>query len=174
MNIYSFNVNGLRAILKKDFTQWVERVSPDILCLQETKLSDRDFSLDLPGYHQYYSVAEKKGYSGTAIFSKTEPLNISEGMYKFISDGDYKLVFTNNAMPDMVINSNFWVNYSNGINDILTDMKINIEGLNVKICGLNENTYTSIVDASGNTVPSGDTFSGIFGCSDHYHLSEEF
>ena len=80
MNIYSFNVNGLRAILKKDFTQWVERVSPDILCLQETKLSDRDFSLDLPGYHQYYSVAEKKGYSGTAIFSKTEPLNISEGM----------------------------------------------------------------------------------------------
>mgnify|MGYP000154110644 FL=1 len=80
------------------------------------------------------------------------PLNISEGMYKFISDGDYKLVFTNNAMPDMVINSNFWVNYSNGINDILTDMKINIEGLNVKICGLNENTYTSIVDASGNTV----------------------
>lgn len=80
MNIYSFNVNGLRAILKKDFTQWVERVSPDILCLQETKLSDRDFSLDLSGYHQYYSVAEKKGYSGTAIFSKTEPLNISEGM----------------------------------------------------------------------------------------------
>lgn len=80
MNIYSFNVNGLRAILKKDFTQWVERVSPDILCLQETKLSDRDFSLDLAGYHQYYSVAEKKGYSGTAIFSKTEPLNISEGM----------------------------------------------------------------------------------------------
>ena len=61
------------------------------------------------------------------------PLNISEGMYKFISDGDYKLVFTNNAMPDMVINSNFWVNYSNGINDILTDMKINIEGLNVKM-----------------------------------------
>ena len=80
MRIYSFNVNGLRAILKKDFLTWVESCQPDILCLQETKLSDSDFSIDIPGYHQYYSCAEKKGYSGTAIFSKSEPIAVTEGI----------------------------------------------------------------------------------------------
>lgn len=80
MKIYSFNVNGLRAILKKDFLSWVDSVKPDILCLQETKLSDKDFSIELPGYHQYYSCAQKKGYSGTAIFSKIEPVSVTEGI----------------------------------------------------------------------------------------------
>lgn len=80
MRIYSFNVNGLRAILKKNFLTWVESCQPDILCLQETKLSDKDFSIDIPGYHQYYSYAEKKGYSGTAIFSKSEPIAVTEGI----------------------------------------------------------------------------------------------
>ena len=80
MKIYSFNVNGLRAILKKDFLSWVESVKPDILCLQETKLSDKDFSIELPGYHQYYSCAQKKGYSGTAIFSRIEPVSVTEGI----------------------------------------------------------------------------------------------
>lgn len=80
MRIYSFNVNGLRAILKKDFLTWVESCQPDMLCLQETKLSDSDFSIDIPGYHQYYSCAEKKGYSGTAIFSKSEPIAVTEGI----------------------------------------------------------------------------------------------
>lgn len=80
MRIYSFNVNGLRAILKKDFLTWVESCQPDILCLQETKLSDKDFSIDIPGYHQYYSCADKKGYSGTAIFSKSEPIAVTEGI----------------------------------------------------------------------------------------------
>lgn len=80
MKIYSFNVNGLRAILKKDFLSWVDSVKPDILCLQETKLSDKDFSIELPGYHQYYSCAQKKGYSGTAIFSRIEPVSVTEGI----------------------------------------------------------------------------------------------
>ena len=80
MKIYSFNVNGLRAILKKDFLSWVDSVKPDILCLQETKLSDKDFSIELPGYHQYYSCAQKKGYSGTAIFSRIEPVLVTEGI----------------------------------------------------------------------------------------------
>lgn len=80
MKIYSFNVNGLRAIIKKEFLPWIEETSPDILCLQETKLSDRDFQLDLPGYHQYYSCAEKKGYSGTAIYSKEKPISVKEGL----------------------------------------------------------------------------------------------
>ena len=80
MRIYSFNVNGLRAIMKKDFMQWVEATQPDMLCLQETKLSDPGFKLELDGYHQYYSMAEKKGYSGTAVFSKQEPISVSEGI----------------------------------------------------------------------------------------------
>lgn len=80
MKIYSFNVNGLRAIMKKDFLSWVDSVKPDILCLQETKLSDKDFSIELPGYHQYYSCAQKKGYSGTAIFSRIEPVSVTEGI----------------------------------------------------------------------------------------------
>lgn len=80
MKIYSFNVNGLRAILKKDFLSWVNSVQPDILCLQETKLSDTDFSIDLEGYNQYYSMAKRKGYSGTAIYSKTRPISVSEGI----------------------------------------------------------------------------------------------
>ncbi len=86
MRIYSFNVNGLRAILKKDFMKWLSDTQPDILCLQETKLSDKDFSIDLPGYHQYYSCAEKKGYSGTAIITRREPLSVTEGIG--ISDHD--------------------------------------------------------------------------------------
>lgn len=66
--------------MKKDFLSWVDSVKPDILCLQETKLSDKDFSIELPGYHQYYSCAQKKGYSGTAIFSKIEPVSVTEGI----------------------------------------------------------------------------------------------
>lgn len=66
--------------MKKDFLSWVDSVKPDILCLQETKLSDKDFSIELPGYHQYYSCAQKKGYSGTAIFSRIEPVSVTEGI----------------------------------------------------------------------------------------------
>lgn len=66
--------------MKKDFLSWVDSVKPDILCLQETKLSDKNFSIELPGYHQYYSCAQKKGYSGTAIFSKIEPVSVTEGI----------------------------------------------------------------------------------------------
>lgn len=80
MKIYSFNVNGLRAVLKKDFLKFVEESSADIICLQETKLSGEDLELDLPGWRQYYSHAEKKGYSGTAIFTKVEPIAVTEGI----------------------------------------------------------------------------------------------
>ena len=79
MKIYSWNVNGLRAILKKNFFEFVNIVNPDILCLQETKISSdliNQFD-DLPFKYKYFSCAERKGYSGTAILSNVKPLSVS-------------------------------------------------------------------------------------------------
>ena len=76
----SWNVNGLRACMKKGFQEYFEAADADIFCLQETKLQEGQIDLDLPGYHQYWNYAEKKGYSGTAIFAKNEPLSVSYGI----------------------------------------------------------------------------------------------
>lgn len=73
MKLYSWNVNGIRAVIKKELWHvFVEGEQPDVICLQETKARQDQVELVLPGYHQYWSSAEKAGYSGTAIFSKTE------------------------------------------------------------------------------------------------------
>ncbi len=81
MKLISWNVNGLRAIQKKKgFEEYVSSCNADIFCLQETKLQEDQISLSLPGYHLYWSFAEKKGYSGTALFSKTEPLDVTTGI----------------------------------------------------------------------------------------------
>ena len=74
----SWNVNGLRAVLKKDpsFIQIAQELDVDILALQETKLQEGQVDIDLPGYHQTWSYAERKGYSGTAVFSRQEPLRV--------------------------------------------------------------------------------------------------
>lgn len=80
MKIYSWNVNGIRAVLKKNlFQPFLAEHQPDILCLQETKAERDQVEIDLPGYHEYWNSAIKKGYSGTAIFSKHEPLNVING-----------------------------------------------------------------------------------------------
>lgn len=77
----SWNVNGLRAVIRKEnFYDFVERENPDALCLQETKLSEGQLEVDLPGYHQYWNYAQKKGYSGTAILTRDEPLSVSYGI----------------------------------------------------------------------------------------------
>lgn len=78
--LISWNVNGLRACAEKGFMEFFKEADADIFCLQETKLQEGQINLDLPEYHQYWNYAEKKGYSGTAIFSKKEPLSISYGM----------------------------------------------------------------------------------------------
>lgn len=78
--LISWNVNGLRACVEKGFMDFFKEADADIFCLQETKLQKGQIDLDLPGYHQYWNYAEKKGYSGTAIFSKEEPLSVSYGM----------------------------------------------------------------------------------------------
>lgn len=80
MKFISWNVNGLRACVGKGFLEFVQAEDADFFCLQETKLQAGQIDLDLAGYHQYWNYAEKKGYSGTAVFSKEEALSVSCGM----------------------------------------------------------------------------------------------
>ena len=80
MRFVSWNVNGLRACMQKGFLDFFHRIDADFFCLQETKLQEGQIDLDLPGYYQYWCYAEKKGYSGTAIFAKHEPLSVSYGI----------------------------------------------------------------------------------------------
>lgn len=80
MKFISWNVNGLRACMGKNFMEFFEEADADIFCLQETKLQEGQIEMELPGYHQYWNYAEKKGYSGTAIFTKREPLSVSYGI----------------------------------------------------------------------------------------------
>ena len=80
MKLISWNVNGIRACLKKGFMEYFEAQDADIFCLQETKCSAGQVELDLKGYHQYWNYAVKKGYSGTAIFTKKEPISVSYGL----------------------------------------------------------------------------------------------
>lgn len=80
MKFISWNVNGLRACVEKGFLDFFKEVDADVFCLQETKLQQGQIDLDLPGYHQYWNYAEKKGYSGTAIFTKKEPLSVAYGI----------------------------------------------------------------------------------------------
>lgn len=80
MKLISWNVNGLRACLGKGFLDFFNEADADFFCLQETKLQAGQVELDLPGYHQYWNYAEKKGYSGTAIFTKHEPLRVIYGV----------------------------------------------------------------------------------------------
>lgn len=87
MKIYSWNVNGIRAVWNKGaFQDFIAKHNPDILCLQETKAQQEQSLVDLPDYQEYWNSASKKGYSGTAIFTKIEPLQILMGIPKELSD----------------------------------------------------------------------------------------
>ncbi|MFI5240458.1 MAG: exodeoxyribonuclease III [Candidatus Saccharimonadia bacterium] len=94
LKLLSWNVNGIRAVIRKgNFAELIEQENPDILCLQETKARPEQVELVLPGYHMYWNSADKPGYSGTAIFSKTIPLGVTHGFprslaktYNFIDD----------------------------------------------------------------------------------------
>ena len=80
--LISWNVNGIRAVLKKDFSQWFAETAPDVLCLQETKAREEqvELPLEFAGYHQFWNAAEKPGYSGTLILSKEKPLSVVNGI----------------------------------------------------------------------------------------------
>lgn len=80
MKFISWNVNGLRACIQKGFLDFFNSIDADFFCIQESKLQAGQIDLDLPDYHQYWNYAEKKGYSGTAIFAKNEPLSVSYGI----------------------------------------------------------------------------------------------
>ena len=75
MKLISWNVNGLRACMQKGFLDYFKQADADIFCLQETKMQEGQLELDLPGYFQYWNYAEKKGYSGTALFTREKPLH---------------------------------------------------------------------------------------------------
>ncbi|SER74936.1 exodeoxyribonuclease III [Lachnobacterium bovis] len=80
MKLISWNVNGLRACVKKGFEDFFNEIDADVFCIQESKLQEGQIDLQLEGYHQYWNYAEKKGYSGTALFTKKEPLSVTYGM----------------------------------------------------------------------------------------------
>lgn len=80
MKLISWNVNGLRAVMQKDFMGIFESLDADVFCLQETKLQRGQLELELPGYHQYWNDAVKKGYSGTAVFTREEPISVAYGI----------------------------------------------------------------------------------------------
>lgn len=80
MKLISWNVNGIRACVQKGFLDFFKEADADIFCIQETKMQEGQLALELPGYHQYWNYAEKKGYSGTAVFTKEEPISVSYGI----------------------------------------------------------------------------------------------
>ena len=92
MRFISWNVNGLRACLGKGFLDFFETVNADCFCLQETKMQPDQLALDLPGYRQYWHSAEKKGYSGTAVFTRHEPLTSQYGIGDERLDGEGRLI----------------------------------------------------------------------------------
>jgi exodeoxyribonuclease III len=80
MKLISWNVNGLRSVLKKDFLTNVRAIDPDVLCLQETRATEEDCGLPVDGYSRYWNNGRKKGYSGTAVFTRIKPLSITYGL----------------------------------------------------------------------------------------------
>ena len=113
MKLISWNVNGLRAVMGKNFMEAFQALDADVFCLQETKLQEGQIALDLPGYRQYWNYADKKGYSGTAIFTRQEPLSVRygigvdehdhEGRVITLDMGDFWLitVYTPNAQREL-------------------------------------------------------------------------
>lgn len=80
MKLFSWNVNGLRACMNKGFADFLAQAAPDVICLQETKMQREQAAFEFPGYEEYWNSAEKKGYSGTAVFTKQKPLQVVYGL----------------------------------------------------------------------------------------------
>ena len=101
MKLISWNVNGLRAVMKKNFFEFVEEAQPDVLCLQETKMQQGQAEFELPGYYEYWCSAEKKGYSGTLTLVKEEPLDVRYGMG--IDEHDHEGRIITAEMPEFYL-----------------------------------------------------------------------
>lgn len=130
MKLVSWNVNGLRACVKKGFLEYFQEVNADIFCVQETKLQEGQIELELEGYHQFWNYAEKKGYSGTAIFTKNKPLSVKYGFEEDDSEPEGRIitlefeqfylvnVYTPNSQRDLARLS-FRLQWEEKINDYL-------------------------------------------------------
>ena len=92
MRLVSWNVNGLRACMGKGFAASMASLGPDVICLQETKMQRGQAEVDLPEYHEYWNSAEKKGYSGTAVFTRHKPLSEAYGMEGFAEDREGRVI----------------------------------------------------------------------------------
>lgn len=92
MKLVSWNVNGLRAVMNKGFMDYFNKVDADIFALQEIKLSEGQIEMDIPGYYEYWNYAVKKGYSGTAIFTKIKPMNVYYGIGKEEHDSEGRVI----------------------------------------------------------------------------------
>ncbi|MGM5484739.1 MAG: exodeoxyribonuclease III [Nanobdellota archaeon] len=92
MKLVSWNVNGIRAALRKDFTSSIQDLDPDIFCLQETKAQEGQAQMLMPQYKQYWNSAEKKGYSGTAVFTKIDPVRVSYGLDSEENDSEGRVI----------------------------------------------------------------------------------
>ena len=113
MKMISWNVNGLRAVMGKGFLDTFAALDADIFCLQETKLQEGQIALDLPGYHQYWNYAEKKGYSGTAVFTKQEPLSVRYGIGTEEFDHEGRVITL--EMPDFFFITVYTPNSQDGL-----------------------------------------------------------
>ena len=92
MKLISWNVNGLRACVNKGFLDFFKEIDADIFCIQESKLQEGQITLDLEGYHQYWNYAEKKGYSGTAVFTREEPISVAYGIGREEHDREGRVI----------------------------------------------------------------------------------
>ena len=111
--LLSWNVNGLRACVGKGFMDFMEKEQPDFIGLQEIKLQEGQIEMDLPGYHQYWNYADKKGYSGTAIFTKEEPISVSYGLG--IDEHDHEGRVITLEYPDYYITTVYVPNVKNDL-----------------------------------------------------------
>lgn len=169
MRIYSWNVNGLRAILKKDFIKFIEEEDPDVLCIQETKLQESQLTDEIAkieGYNSYFSFAEKKGYSGVAVFSKEKPISVLHGFGedKFDNEGrililEYRdFILMNIYFPNGQMNIDR-LNYKMEFYDYFLNYANNqvMDGKKLLICGDYNTAHTEqdIKNAKANEKNSG-------------------
>lgn len=92
MKLISWNVNGIRAVLNKGFNDFFKSIDADIFCIQETKMQEGQADVSFEGYESYWNYAQKKGYSGTAVFTKTKPINVTYGMGKEEHDNEGRII----------------------------------------------------------------------------------
>lgn len=113
MKLITWNVNGLRACMNKGFADFMKEADGDIVCVQETKMQREQADFQFPGYHEYWNSAVKKGYSGTAIFSKTEPLKVTYGLGLAEHDQEGRVITA--EYPDFILVNVYTPNSQRGL-----------------------------------------------------------